>query len=247
MFTIHSALVAAQSPAFERLVNSEFKEAQDRRAELEDVDEATFIRFVQYAYTGEYEDGLGDAPPDNGKRHSAEDETKIEAEPGKQDAYGILDFSTMKSRKKTSVSKVAVFEALSEKFKTTVSKLQVEEPNELSPLREELQQNAFLIHARMFVFADYWGVMRLKEISLQKLGKALGEARVKKRRVRDLVVDLVEYCYEDARPDELVGFVLMYAASKLPSLWISTRFQETFGEHKGLSVGLVRAIIEAGM
>jgi hypothetical protein len=43
-----------QSPALDRLVNGEFKEAQCKESQLEDVEEETFIRFIEYAYTGKY-------------------------------------------------------------------------------------------------------------------------------------------------------------------------------------------------
>lgn len=52
---MHSALVSAQSSAFDRLVNGAFNEAAEFHAELEAVSEETFILFAQYAYTGSYE------------------------------------------------------------------------------------------------------------------------------------------------------------------------------------------------
>lgn len=62
-FWMHRAIVAAQSPVLDRLVNGEFREAKDLHAELESVDEKTFYFFWQYAYGGDY----GDIEPIQGK------------------------------------------------------------------------------------------------------------------------------------------------------------------------------------
>ena len=54
-FTIHSALVAHQSPVLKALVYGRFKEAMDCSVEWDEIDERTFISFWQYVYTGEYD------------------------------------------------------------------------------------------------------------------------------------------------------------------------------------------------
>lgn len=52
--TIHTALVAKQSPALNSLVSGSMEEAQTKMAIWEDVDEETFGLFAQFAYTGDY-------------------------------------------------------------------------------------------------------------------------------------------------------------------------------------------------
>lgn len=54
-FTIHSALVAHQSPVLKALVYGRFKEAMDCSVEWDEIDERTFVSFWQYVYTGEYD------------------------------------------------------------------------------------------------------------------------------------------------------------------------------------------------
>lgn len=53
-FAVHSAIIAKQSKALDVLINGPMAEASDGRAVLKDVDEDTFIRFCQFAYTGDY-------------------------------------------------------------------------------------------------------------------------------------------------------------------------------------------------
>lgn len=53
-FTIHSALLSHQSPVLDTLVNGSFAEASEKCVTWGSVDEDTFVRFWQYAYTGKY-------------------------------------------------------------------------------------------------------------------------------------------------------------------------------------------------
>ncbi|KAK5658315.1 hypothetical protein OQA88_2291 [Cercophora sp. LCS_1] len=53
-FTMHSSLIAAQSPSFNILTNDSFEEAKDFEVEMSHVDERTFAYFAQYAYSGSY-------------------------------------------------------------------------------------------------------------------------------------------------------------------------------------------------
>ncbi|KAI9788409.1 MAG: hypothetical protein M1816_006934 [Peltula sp. TS41687] len=53
-FTVHAALVAHHSKPLGALINGGMQESKEGCAVLEDVDEHTFVRFSQYAYTGNY-------------------------------------------------------------------------------------------------------------------------------------------------------------------------------------------------
>lgn len=54
LFTVHAAAITHHSKPLGVLVNGDMSEAKESCAWLEDVDESTFIRFSQYAYTGDY-------------------------------------------------------------------------------------------------------------------------------------------------------------------------------------------------
>jgi len=261
-FTIHSALIAAQSPALDRLINSDFSEAQSCHVDLDTVDEGTFLRFVQYAYTGEYDDSVvaehqPDASPDDGSGSTSglgepQEEEAIKDEvdtPAPESPVNWYDLKP-KKKKKVTVPKVVIFQSLGEKFASKTAGLNgagdVSPQCEITPLRTELIPNLYLSHAKVFVFADYWGITRLRGLALQKLGKALGEVNVMKSKKKAEIVELVEYCFEDVRPEELVSLVLLYAGYKLRQLWGSERFREVFGRYGELAAGLVGVIVDAG-
>ena len=52
---IHAALIAQVSKPLDRMINGHMSEAQEGFAEIKDVDEGTFVRFIQWAFSGDYE------------------------------------------------------------------------------------------------------------------------------------------------------------------------------------------------
>ncbi|OAP65342.1 hypothetical protein AYL99_01314 [Fonsecaea erecta] len=53
-FNVHSTLVVQLSPVFAAMINGNMLESVERRAVLDDIDEATFVRFCEYAYKGDF-------------------------------------------------------------------------------------------------------------------------------------------------------------------------------------------------
>lgn len=53
-FLVHSALVASHSNPLGRMINGPMLEAKKGVGVLEDVDEGTFARYCQWAYSGDY-------------------------------------------------------------------------------------------------------------------------------------------------------------------------------------------------
>ncbi|KAF5721158.1 BTB POZ fold [Fusarium globosum] len=97
-YTIHSALVAHQSPALAAMVNGNFQESRECCVKWDDVDEIVFNSFWQFVYTGDYDtpeplppaqrtSGLGDHTSDTAdKPAEAEAVTEPEEpEPEEQD------------------------------------------------------------------------------------------------------------------------------------------------------------------
>lgn len=54
LFTVHESAVSRLSKSLNDLLNGSMKEANEHCVHWEDVDEKTFLRFAQWAYTGEY-------------------------------------------------------------------------------------------------------------------------------------------------------------------------------------------------
>lgn len=255
---MHSALVMTQSPALDRLVNGKFKEARDFYAELESVNEETFILFAQYAYTGDYESEmckkLPEAPREEARSSITEDygiETApicVEAVPDHPvESTQSLDSWGFTSKKKCSKCRRSY-----EEVTTRRDKLWREFKNACSadfPARKDwpggksCTDNVFLSHARLYIFADYYGISGLIDSSFHKLGKALMDIELDGDRVEN-VIDVLQYCYDELAPPKLRSFLVLYAACKIETLWKSTRFRELLARRSELSTALIGAMID---
>ncbi|KAK3934239.1 hypothetical protein QBC46DRAFT_359169 [Diplogelasinospora grovesii] len=264
-FAMHSALVSAQCPALSRLVNGEFKEARDFHAELESVNEETFILFAQYAYTGDYNSemskGLLEGPRKEARSFIVED-SKMEltqASPELEDVMPVLEeapaepvqewVSWSVSSKKKRCSKC---KRPHEEDTTRRDKLWGEFKNACSsdlpprmdwPVAKSCSGNVFLSHARLYVFADCYGISGLMDLSFYKLGKALVDIEVDSDKVAD-VVDVLQYCYDELTPPKLRSLLVLYAACKVETLWKSTKFRELLARQSELSTALIGAMID---
>ncbi|KAG6213500.1 hypothetical protein E4U34_006705, partial [Claviceps purpurea] len=70
----------------------------------------------------------------------------------------------------------------------------------------------FIAHAKVFLFADCYGIDALVNLSMRKLHEALCGFRLSKARVGD-VLALVRFCYERPGPDKLKRLVASYSAA----------------------------------
>ncbi|KAK5651162.1 hypothetical protein OQA88_13209 [Cercophora sp. LCS_1] len=239
-FFIHSVLLSNQSPAFERLVNGGFKEAREYHAELDNVDGETFAAFVQYAYTGQYGTERPTAQPAPPCVHYA-GQCKSCRRAGNSNTFGIFGVPKPPFEPEPDL----VRHAPQKPFKQMVSGLQGSREPYFVMLdsRHARAQNDLLAHAKVLVFADYWGVARLRGLSLQKLGKMLDEVELIEERVEE-VAALMEHGYDEPRPDDLTKLLLLYSACKVDKLWKSERFRAVFSRHSELSMSLVGAMVD---
>ncbi|KAL7924860.1 hypothetical protein ACQKWADRAFT_286178 [Trichoderma austrokoningii] len=343
-FTIHSALLSHQSPVLDKLVNGSFSEAADKCVTWDSVDEDTFIRFWQYAYTGKYAVDLSITGLESGPQASQEAE--------KRTAQEAIEAATVAKEEKEIVQLVVkrdnTLRGLSAKDERRLIELQAkaarraareaerraeiaEEEEELAELlrmrdrrpvlaaedRERLiylldrqvtrrregqvaseaesetpsgeltireaQWNSFklkgasgssggtsssssngpkkgtsarsnqahedytstfLSHARLFVFAECYGITGLMDLSLAELHGALVAFTLYEERVNDVVV-LVRYCYDNLVPEALREMITLYAVCKIEKLWVSEEFQGLVEAHGELSRSLIGFMVKA--
>lgn len=213
---------------------------------MDSVDEETFICFIRYAYTGRYgtegpegADASSDASSDESEHRSIWGASKVSVK-GKKKGKGAVAEPQFDSFELNGARKSKLWE----QFKRRVSTLHVsDEVPYLITLVRRAPGNVFLSHAKVFVFAEYWGVTRLRELSLQKLGKLLETAELTKGKVEE-VAALMEYGYDEPRPEELTSLLLLYSASKIDKLWKSERFRDVLSRHGELTFSLVGTMVE---
>jgi hypothetical protein len=275
-FSVSSALIAHQSPTLRTLIYGNFCEARNGCVTLDWVDEYTFTRFIQYAYTGDY-DATGDdavlAPVDRRPDPPKVQESGIgkeQLEPAKRrrgverqrpatDREGLetpkkqrpetpkvhtLRLSAVLSPwnkfnypnplyKKLRLGQYGLLQRFSHaanRFKRTQFTL--------SPHSTEEYNKMFLRHAKMYVFADYYGISDLMDLSQNKLGELLFSVKLSGARLAG-VIALMRYCYDEPAPEALQSFVMMYAACRAEVLWKDAGFQDLVEEIPELSLDLI--------
>ncbi|KAI1334984.1 hypothetical protein F5Y15DRAFT_399206 [Xylariaceae sp. FL0016] len=271
-FTIHASLLASISPPLERLVNNNMKESKDGLAEWPEVDEASFVQFCEFAYTGSYqnlqpicneaeaeaeavEDEPGPDPPmdENIEGNVYQEETK--------DFHN--NWNGMVSRKKKKCKKSLRLEkeefwppspgSLWQRFESlsyTVSPAPTEPDPKIDLLRDWYFDNVFLSHARMYVLADYYDIDKLAKLSLQKLHSILALARSPSNSFSASdIIPVLEYCFtstvnKGGVQDELRALLVRYVACRVEGLWEDDAFQDVLERFGELSRAVVGALRE---
>ncbi|KAG5753345.1 hypothetical protein H9Q70_004014 [Fusarium xylarioides] len=155
-FTIHAALVAKLSPVLNVLVNGPFKEALEQRVEWTDLEEAVFLSFWEFAYSGDYTNPIQD------------DDEQEETDPadeelsnwGKSWAHYVRHYPTFSGPKSRNAP------GLNGLWQDFVDKhAPISRPSDVG----NIGADTLLHHARVCIFADRYFMDKLMDVSLGKL------------------------------------------------------------------------------
>ncbi len=267
LLMVHSALIAHHSKPLDVLVNGDMSEAKEGCALLDDVDEHTFVRFSQYAYTGDY------APrdPDILLSSSAIATTtttlnmlalhqpvfrppwSLNEEPPEPT---FNEFTWSRKQKKNKEPRVFEFVEASqskrsilwEDFKGKAYPISgpIFQPRKNHEPCEDYIE-VFLGHARLYVFADKYDVERLRVLTLHKLHRTLAEFTLHGERVGD-IVELMRYSYSNTADrsgpiDDLRSLVIHYAACIAEDLTQSKDFRSLLEEASPLAGDLFEQML----
>lgn len=226
-FTIHSTLVAKQSPKLNALVTNGMKESVEQCAHWEDEDAETFQRFAEFVYSGKY---AVDSPRKRGSDSAAGKKRKLPEDPYRESlSYGRR------------LWRDNIWEGF--------EKMHAAPPLDATPSRtrpEEDYTPVFLAHAKMYVFADYHDIKALRTLSLQYLRRLLTVFELRMESAQD-VVELLDYGFSNTHEAEgsvndLRELLSLYAAYKLDLLWKKDSFRDLV-ESK-CSLALVRQFLK---
>ncbi|KAH6617460.1 hypothetical protein F5144DRAFT_616062 [Chaetomium tenue] len=251
-FTMHSAVVEAQSPVLNTFVNNtKFKEAGERHAELHDVDEDTFITFIQYAYTGAFEvagtathqrDRLMDAALKDCARNDDDDggwSAGYDARPARFVSQGP---GRRRKPDPWATFRTAVAAARPKGYRPPSEEVVIEPGDDVADM--------LIRYTRLYLFADCYGIDRLMGLSLYSLGRtliALGlNVKGGNEEMVEDVVALLQFCYDgsDPAPDPLTSLILRYVACNAERLWKNSEFQKLLAAHAELGASLVGLLVE---
>ncbi|MCJ1412338.1 hypothetical protein MMC19_006432 [Ptychographa xylographoides] len=215
-------------------------EAQAKAVVFDDIREDTFSRFCQFAYSGDYDTPAAQIVPEKdpegeagmvGKADTGDEPAPIAANPPAEgsledpvlpappppppaaiDDWGV--WSTTKSKKKAKRVDLRRAFDLKTYEPTSPSHLATCKPKENSSPNEDYTQ-VFLAHARLYVFAEKYGVENLKSLTLHYLHKTLLTFKLYESRIADILELIWFACSDENTPskdDELRSLVIHYVA-----------------------------------
>jgi hypothetical protein len=233
---VHEASIAAQSPALKALVQGPMSESQAGEVKWEDIDQGTFARFIEFAYTGDYsvpldenfdaESDGADAGSDGGYSEGAPPPPlhipamTPEPDPEPEAAGAAVDWNdvtfTIKERNNgftLPIPPPPAFASLPYPAPIATSIF-----TQLSAGKAYHMDNRLLLHASLYVLAEKWGIDRLKQLALSKLHQQLIAFDLSEKTVGELV-SLVRYSYLhtpdlEQEKDKLRELVCQYVANK---------------------------------
>lgn len=204
---VHAALVADCSRFLDRMINGHLSEAKQGFALLDDVDQATFVRFIRWTYTKDYPvsaftwaaPSVGKETPQGLKTEAAQKEALTSDDffnGWGDDILGSWDGGSKSNKKK----KKKISSTLNTRLKETIfSQKNYHSLESLPKPRSNMYPDedhieVLLSHAHLYVFAEKYDIQPLKKLSLQKLRRTLANYTLFPERVGDITT-LIRYAY----------------------------------------------------
>lgn len=229
----------------------------------EDVNEATFVRFGQYVYTGDYDGEEPFEPPVQEPEPCASEVASVVDQElvAEENYWGALPRKSKKSKKLSAWGVEPVVEPSEDTGRAATplarrdawmsfteersyscgvakSVLPPKHSNTLTGYKE-----VFLSHAQVHIMADYYDIRPLAQLALHKLHRILCEFTLLDKRIGD-IVSLLQFCFEaDERP-LLRELLSAYAACHFKQLWTSLEFREFFASCGELSVAVMSNLVQ---
>jgi hypothetical protein len=107
--------------------------------------------------------------------------------------------------------------------------------------------NPLVAHARLFLFADYYDIGHLSDISFRRMGQCLlrhysNPKSFEQDWQMNHVIELIEFCWGDDRPAKLREAMMLYVACRMEMLWDKEAFRQLAEEKGEFAMDLLAAL-----
>ena len=213
-------------------------EAHQGFAQLDDVSEATFTRFIRWLYTKDYPSAEHSIISQNAETNpSAPATSTAKVEPAEMDDWG--GWAVPKKDKKKKKKEVPEKGSLKETF---ISRTYDNDPWEFAAAPaprsnkgpEEIFTDVFLSHAELYVFGEKYDIQPLKKLALKKLQQTLAIYTLYPSRVED-ILSLLKYVYAETAPtkpnqDDIRTMLMHYIGTEMEVLEANGDIKDLFAE-----------------
>lgn len=260
---VHEAVIATLSPALAALMQGEMSESLSGKARWVSVDEDTFARFAQYAYTSNYSvqtDSTPTMPLDSSGSGCVTLSTTVDSSQcqvgGSEFSPSLSLFGTTPSKDKGKKTQIPTpptpptpFAALSYPLRDaqhTYVKFLDFSSSEVD--KEELD-DSLIAHASLYVLGEKWGLENLRMLVLAKIQRNLMSLSFNEGMIPS-IVNFARYAYSDGNTpdlepaiDKLRELVCLYIVDHIKSISIHANFIELMGEGGPLAKDVWRRVI----
>lgn len=228
----------------------------------DDLEVETFLRFIQYAYLGDYPtpacqaitelDKLSLSPPSFRNLAAAVPPNLFSSASPWSLTESVFTWkedpntnkSSLFTRSKASIAEKEPFEPSSDKL---FKKLNY--PRDMSRLLFDIACDppnekesgdytpVFLAHAQLYAFADKYGIVALKKLTLHKIHKTLATYKLSSLRI-DAIIGLIRFSFSDENTsaqevplDDLRELVAVYVATEIKTLGNDVLFSALLEEN----------------
>ncbi|KAI7776480.1 hypothetical protein LA080_005309 [Diaporthe eres] len=237
-YNVHDTAISRLSKPLGVLINGDMREAKERCVKWPDVDEKTFVRFVQWAYTKTYITEEPEILLDHSIIGTADSYGKIlalaEGKASEMPLYSLTTANFVQPQKKECCWNKAcgcdcgacaaengrpalvkrlilVHEFLDASGTTYPTSTSAFSPRKNTEGCEDYT-GVFLCHAKLYVVADKYDIPALKQLSLHRLHATLKEFTLYPSRMNDIAT-LAKYVFENTVPeDKIRDMITMYYA-----------------------------------
>ncbi|KAG6024090.1 hypothetical protein E4U40_003585 [Claviceps sp. LM458 group G5] len=214
-FLLHSDLVKRESEALGEIIATSFAEGRKGYVVLRDDGVETFSAFAQFIYTGYYHLSFDMSAPDSAKESHDKGVHGNNAARFRRPHNGLWRRFIQRNHHED-------HEDLTDSYLLAPYGASRSEINDLDvpylnvDHMDKDYSELFISHARIFVFAQYYDVEALMDLSTQRLHEALCGFSLSIERIHDILA-LIRYCYEQPGLKRLKKMVAMYSAAVVNS------------------------------
>ena len=239
---VHEEAIASQSPALEALMRGKMSESASRVVTWGDIDRATFARFAQFAYTGDYSVPKMIVKGHVHQQKQFEKEKEVEngiwsvAKPlPYESSWDAFSSASKKDKKKMKSAQFTFGETLRSAQTTDSTRFDKShvyallqprskfadscDPEIIDGPEENNITEALLSHTSLYILAEKWGIDSLKMLTLFKLHKTLSMLEIDFPKVPH-IMELVRHGYAgtpdlETGIDDLRDLLCQYVAANV--------------------------------
>ncbi|KAG5961162.1 hypothetical protein E4U57_007819 [Claviceps arundinis] len=212
-FLLHSDLIKRKSEALGDVIDASFAEGRKGYVVLRDDNAETISAFAQFIYTGDYHISSDVSAPDSAKESHDEGNHGNNVAQFRHPQNGLwrrfvrYEFENQENSSDPYMTSCEASES-------EIDDLEVSYSNNRHMDKEYYKE--FIPHAGIFVFAQYYGVEELMNLSIQRLHEALCGFSLSRERIGEILA-LIRYCYDQPGSERLKRMVAMYSAAVVNS------------------------------